>query len=368
MTLIKKIAQFLFMRLSIKETIVIDSFFGNSSDQNCVELAKALAESFDVIFVSNNMNDKLFLSGIKIIPYESIRHIYFLHTSRLLINNSRYNEVLKKRNDQTYIQLWHGIPYKKLVFDQNKPVFSDSRSKFQYLSNFLLEVEKWDIMFAQNNYTASKFRSAFLYDGKLQTSDYPSDIALIRRLSEQDERKIKQQLNISTDKPVILYAPTFREYNIDKDGNYSLTAILPIDFFKKHSQFCFLFRAHYLIENSLCLDELDNVINVTKYPQISDLYQVADALITDYSSVLFEFARTQKPIISYQEDKLEYEEKRGLYDISLENFGVRVFNQWKDIVFNFNDKSHLTNDFAMVDQNLVDHVVQISAKIIQKRK
>ena len=367
MHITKKIAQFIFKKLKLKNTITIDSFFGESIDQNCVYIANKLVDEFKVIFITNKSDTDMLKSSINVVPYGSFKHIYYLHTSKLLVNNSRYDDTLTKRSDQKCIQIWHGVPYKKLVFDQSKPAFADSRSKFDYLSSFLLDIEKWDILFAQNKYTADKFRSAFLFDDDIRIADYPSDKAIEVTRSEADINVIKDNMGINKYKKIILYTPTFREYNLDETGNYALTAILPKSFFEKHSEYCFLFRAHYLINKNLNLDGFDNVINVTNHSQISDLYQVADILITDYSSILFEFARTGKPIISYQEDKAEYEEKRGLYNISLEDLGIDIFNKWNDIEFDFTRKSHLINDLALVNSDLVDNIVQISTETVKKR-
>ncbi len=353
-----------YTKKQLQPYILIDSFKGNKLDSNCIKIANHLAEQYEVIFSTNQFDHCWSLDPrIKIVPFGSIQHVKYLHSAKVIINNVRYNSLLNKHPHQTYIQLWHGIPYKKLVFDQTDISAAWVKSnKYKYLAGFLNEVNKWDYLFAQNQYTADRFRTCFLYDKELIQANYPCDLPS----SEPDDDKIlqlKKDLNIPLDKKVVLYAPTFREYAWDNDKGFLLSGLLPEAFFQKHSDYVFLVRAHYLINESFNFGSLSHLIDVTNYPFIEDLYQVADLLITDYSSVLFEFARSQKPIISYQSDYDEYVQKRGLYDVSLTDMGIHVFSDWNEIQFDFTGKSLLQDEFALVNNNLIDEIDKI---ILQK--
>lgn len=345
---------------SLSNQIVIDSFLGESLDSNCIKIANNLAQKYPVIFATKKPElcdclDK----NIKTVKYGSIKHIKYLHNSRILINNSRYIDILSKRKAQTVIQIWHGIPYKKLVFDQADISAAWVRTnKYKYLAQFLKDVDTWDYLFSQNQYTADRFKTSFLYDKTLIQANYPTSMQK-DGISPKKIESIKHALNIPPDKKVILYTPTFREYAWDKVNKYLLSGILPESFFQKFSDYIFLCRTHYLIKEKFNLNSSNNIIDVTSYPFIDELYQISDLLITDYSSVLFEFARYEKPIICYQCDRDEYIQKRGLYDISLDDIGITMFTDWDKIVIDFDKRTHLSDAFGLVKSNLIDEIEEI---------
>lgn len=340
--------------------ILIDSFKGNKLDSNCIKIANHLAKKYQVIFSTNQLEHCWSLDqSIKIVTFGSTQHIKCLHSAKFIINNVRYNSLLTKHPQQTYIQIWHGIPYKKLVFDQADISAAWIKSnKYKYLAGFLNEVNKWDYLFAQNQYTADKFRSCFLYDKELIQANYPCDISSTKP-NDEEIVQLKKSLNIPLNKKIILYTPTFREYAWDTDKGFLLSGLLPEAFFAKHCDYVFLVRAHYLINEQFNFAALNHLIDVTHYPFIEDLYHVSDHLITDYSSILFEFARFGKPIISYQSDHDEYVQKRGLYDISLADMGINTYTNWRDIQLDFTQKSFLNDEFALVKNNLINEIDKI---------
>lgn len=353
-------------RKQLQPYIVIDSFKGNKLDSNCIKIANYLVNKYKVIFSTNQFEHCWSLDPrIKLVPFGSTQHVKYLHRAKVIINNVRYNSLLNKHPNQTYIQIWHGIPYKRLAFDQSDISAAWVKSnKYKYLAGFLNEVNKWDYLFAQNQYTADRFLSCFLYDKKLIQANYPCDTSSTQ-LCDEKLSQLKKTLNIPSNKKIILYAPTFREYAWDHSKGFLLSGLLPEIFFQKHSEYVFLIRAHYLINEKFNFGSLNHLIDVTNYPFIEDLYQVSDLLITDYSSILFEFARFEKPIISYQSDYDEYVQKRGLYDVSLTKMGINVFTDWNDIHFDFTKKSFLNNEFGLVNKDLIDEIDKIIAQKMQ---
>lgn len=350
----------------LKQRIVIGSFLGNVLDSNCIELANVLVKKYPVVFAYNKkLKVGVLDPEVIVVSHTSLRHIKYLHSSQILINNVRYNNLLKKHPNQIYIQLWHGIPYKKIVFDQSDVSAAWLKStKYLYLAGFLKEIDKWDYLCSQNAYTEERLRSCFLYDGRVIQANYPSDLALIRPVLESDVQKIKAHLQIVESKKIIFYAPTFREYCWDQEYGYRLSGILPDVFYEAYPDYIFLVRAHYLVKESLKLDHLKNVIDVQDYPYIDDLYKVSDLLITDYSSVLFEYARTEKPIICYQADLEEYQAKRGLYAVDLASFGIQITETWEaiDLESSLNKNTHLSKMFDLIECTLVEEIQKLILK------
>jgi CDP-glycerol glycerophosphotransferase len=140
--------------------------------------------------------------------------------------------------------------------------------------------------------------------------------------NKYDIDNIKKKLNIPKDKKVILYAPTVRGNNVDEDFRNFINP--PIDFnnWKRIlGEYVILFRAHYFVDK---IDEikginLDNVINVTSYENLNELMVVSDLLISDYSSIFFDYAILEKPMFCFAYDYDEYIKYQGLYlDINKE--------------------------------------------------
>lgn len=135
-------------------------------------------------------------------------------------------------------------------------------------------------------------------------------------VTEDEIRLVKARLGIPQSKRVILYAPTFREFSRAEDGRNALG--IPIDFSKWEAalgqEYVLLVTAHY--EVAKLLDELpknDFVINAFQYPVLNDLIKVSDILISDYSSIVFDYSILERPIFCYGYDYDSYSRERGLY-------------------------------------------------------
>lgn len=122
-------------------------------------------------------------------------------------------------------------------------------------------------------------------------------------------------LGISSLKKIILYAPTFREYSRDKFNACYLKPPIDIEKWKKTlgGGYIILFRAHYEVINVLGIRDDDFIKNVSSYPCLNDLIAISDMLISDYSSIYFDYSITEKPMLCFAYDYEEYSEKRGLY-------------------------------------------------------
>ncbi len=136
-------------------------------------------------------------------------------------------------------------------------------------------------------------------------------------VSDTEIESIKQKINIPQEKKVILYAPTFREERVDSALNSVLS--IPFDFAKWEqklsNEYVLLITAHYEVER--LLDSIPNngfVFNVFNYPVLNDLLKISDILITDYSSIVFDYSILEKPIFCYGYDYDEYMKNRGTYN------------------------------------------------------
>ena len=134
----------------------------------------------------------------------------------------------------------------------------------------------------------------------------------------EKKKLIKQKLGIESNKKIILYAPTFRDDEINKAKKHIINLKLDLPRLKESigDEYILILRPHIIISNALNLSESlnDFVVDGTKYPEISDLYLITDICITDYSSVMFDFANTKKPLLFFTYDLEFYKNKlRGFY-------------------------------------------------------
>ena len=152
---------------------------------------------------------------------------------------------------------------------------------------------------------------------------------------KSDINKIKKELSIPKNKKVILYAPTWRDDQHTSGVGYTYKTEADFSYLKDklEEEYIILFRAHYFVANSFDFSKYANfVYDVSKVDDINDLYIISDVLITDYSSVFFDYANLKRPLIFFMYD-LEYYEKdlRGFY-IDLDELPGDIVKEEKDIV------------------------------------
>ena len=172
-----------------------------------------------------------------------------------------------------------------------------------------------DILTVQGNYEADIFSRAFAVpDRKILRCGLPRN-DFLANYTERDKLKIKQKLSIPLNKQIILYAPTFREYERDKMNNIVFKSPINLSKWEEHlkDQYCLIFRAHY--ENARIMNITENkfVRDMSAYETMEDLMIVSDILISDYSSVFFDYSIMNKIMLHYTYDYDEYSSKRGMY-------------------------------------------------------
>ena len=133
--------------------------------------------------------------------------------------------------------------------------------------------------------------------------------------SKEKIKHIRESLNVCDEKKIILYAPTYREYLWDTKGNNLIAPPIHLEKWKQTigSDYIILFRAHYAVGTALNIKTDDFVIDVSSYPNLNDLYAISDMMISDYSSVFFDYSILDRPMFCFAYDFDEYQDKRGLY-------------------------------------------------------
>lgn len=310
-----------FTKMPIKENYVMcESFFGKSYSDSPKYIYEYLNKNYPgkykFVWVINKKTD---------IPYRpikvkrfSIRYCYYLAVCKYNIFNVRQPEWVRKRKGNVFLETWHGTPLKKLVFDQEEVMGASPLYKAQ----FYKQSRVWDYLISANRFSTEAFKSAFLFDKEILEYGYPRNDILHSENREEIAAKIRKKLHIPEGKKTILYAPTWRDDEYYGRGEYKFALKLDLRLLKKElgDDYVVLLRTHYFIADSLDVTGLEDfAINVSKYDDISELYLISDMLITDYSSVFFDFANLKRPILFYMYDLDKYRDMiRGFY-LDIEN-------------------------------------------------
>lgn len=232
-----------------------------------------------------------------------------LASAKLLINNNNWPDFFSKRPYQTYVQAWHGTPLKRIGNDV--PLGNLSLT---YRDLMAREAEAWDFLIAQNRYSAEIFPRAFGFDGEVIEVGYPRNDSLVDETAELTRQLVRLALGIDETTRAILYAPTWRD-NLKGQAGYGKVNFLN---FEQLSRLCsgkikLLYRGHTNTANNSTELPAD-VIDVTNHPDVNELMLASDALVTDYSSIFFDYAVMRKPIYFLVPDLDQYAgTTRGFY-------------------------------------------------------
>ena len=276
-------------------------------------LYKHHASDFKFIWVINNeKNKKEILGSPKIVKRFSLKYYYYMAISKYWVTNVRQPLRLRKRDNQIILSTWHGTPLKKLGLDIDTIHSANPKIK----KHFITSASKWNYLVSANKYSTDIFRRVFAFDEEVLEYGYPRNDILYKN-DPNIINNIKKELNIPLNKKVILYAPTWRDDEYYEPGQYKFDLKLNLQKLKDNigKDHVILIRTHYFIADKLDLKDLENfAFNVSYYDDIGELYLMSDILITDYSSVFFDYANLKRPILFYTYDLEKYSSAlRGFY-------------------------------------------------------
>ena len=275
-------------------------------------------------FVNPEKHEVKPFSNLKIVKSLSKEYFEYCSKAKYWIVNSIMPEAVIKKENQIYVQTWHGTPLKKLRYDIE--VNGASLNTIEEIRKRNdIDASRFDYFISPSKYCTEKFTSAFnLIDlGKkdiIIEKGYPRNDFLFFK-SQKDINVIKTKLNIPKDKKVIFYLPTFRDNQHTSGVGYTYSLMIDFDRLKEKfgDKYVILFSPHYFIANTIDLKKYDGfVYNVARYDEINELYLVADIIMTDYSSVFFDFANLKRPMIFYMYDFDDYKNNLRDFYISLD--------------------------------------------------
>ncbi|MDR1791389.1 MAG: CDP-glycerol glycerophosphotransferase family protein [Propionibacteriaceae bacterium] len=235
-----------------------------------------------------------------IVKRESEEYYQLLAASRYLVNNTTFS-LWFHRPESFYLQTWHGTPYKLMHWDRvGRPLAKRTTPAFYVKSR------GWDVLLSPNRHSTSVFRSAFRYKGEILESGYPAnDIFYDETRYWAVRGRMRALLGIPEMAPVYLYAPTYRDGGHLGSQMFKFDLLLDVDDFLAHAPdgAVLLVRAHHMSAADAALAELpERVIDVSHFDDATELMCAADVLVTDYSSIVFDWACSRKPVIYWVPD------------------------------------------------------------------
>lgn len=300
-------------------------------------------------FLNKNRNTKVVSKNSK--DYEK-----YLHIGKYWFFNFKIADYIKPKKDQVFTQCWHGTPLKRLGFDLTH-YDNQLNTVKEMKKRYKVETEKFSYFISPSAYASGVFRSAwnlkeFGKNDIIIEKGYPRNDFLFK-YTENDVSDIKKRIlgEDIKNKKIILYAPTYRANQHESGVGYVYKEEVDFEKMRKKlgDEFIILFRPHYFVASVFNFEKYKGfVYNASDVDDINDLYVISDMLITDYSSVFFDYANLKRPLIFYMYD-LDYyrDESNGFY---------------------FDVEENLPGKIVKTDDDLIDEIIRVSKEFKYDKK
>ena len=226
-----------------------------------------------------------------------------LGLAKYIVDNQSLPDGYVKREGQIYVQTWHGIPLKKMGFDEGEMAFASDDE----LDNLKRKVDYWDFLTVPSEYFQQTFVPAYRFNGAMLPQGSPRNDILVNR--GRGSRRWKRELGLDEHRRTVLYAPTFREKG-------ATTLELDLEQFVERfgDAVQLLVRPHYLNRIRIPKHMRADVVDVSAVDDTNRILMATDALITDYSSIMFDYLVLDRPVVLYAYDFATYAQSyRGAY-------------------------------------------------------
>lgn len=255
-----------------------------------------------------------------------------LARAKYLVNNANFADAVVKRPGSVHVQTQHGTPLKKMGVDQSTyPVVAAATGSFTKL---LSRVDRWDYNLSSNRHSTQMWERAFPGGYEALEYGYPRNDVYCTATAE-DVARVRERLGVPEGRTALLYAPTHRDHSTGFESRLDLEAFCEA----VGDRFVVLLRAHYFYDEGSGRGS-GRIIDVTGHRSSEDVCLAADALITDYSSIMFDYANLDRPVVVYADDWEVYRETRGVYFDVMEEPPGRVARTPGELAALFTDGSY----------------------------
>ncbi|MET9493184.1 CDP-glycerol glycerophosphotransferase family protein [Streptomyces sp. NPDC006552] len=261
------------------------------------------------VWVVSSAAEPLLPPGTEHVVPGTRRYWEVLARAAYLVNNVNFPNAVVKRPDAVHLQTHHGTPLKKMGLDQFDYPTASRGLDFDAL---LARVDKWDYSVSANSHSTRMWEHA--YPSRYVSLDhgYPRN-DVYYRAGAAEIRAVRDRLGIAPGRRAVLYAPTHRDYEAAWTPRLDLAALAE----RLGDDTVLLVRGHYFYGGAASplagLRRSGRVIDVSAYDPVEELALASDALVTDYSSIMFDYANLDRPIITFADDWETYARTRGVY-------------------------------------------------------
>jgi len=290
--------------------IVYNSFHGRYADNPRV-VYERLAERPDIdqVWLVDESHAGSFPSDAGTVAIDSREAVRALESADLVIANTHTEVDWDKGSGTTYVQTWHGTPLKRV----HRDVLWAPEGRLDRLDQ---DVARWDLLVSPNAASTPRLRSAFRFEGEVLEIGYPRNDVLSANDLPERRAEVLQRLGVDPDATVVLYAPTWRDDEAFQDGLPPVPLALDLGALSKAlgPGHVVLARLHPQMTGRSPIPSSPAVRDVSAVPDVCDLYLAADVLVTDYSSCMFDFAITGRPMVFFTYDLERFRDSvRGFY-------------------------------------------------------
>ncbi|WP_181797504.1 CDP-glycerol glycerophosphotransferase family protein, partial [Streptomyces sp. WELS2] len=267
-----------------------------------------LAPHIRPVWTVSQKNAALLPPGTDHVIPGSRRYWETMATAKYLTNNVNFPNAVVKRPDAIHLQTHHGTPLKRMGLDQRAYPAAAQGLDFAAL---MARVDRWDYSLSANSHSTRMWERA--YPSRYTSLDYGyprNDVYYTATAA--DVRAARERLGIAPGQTAVLYAPTHRDYEAGFTPRLDLAALAD----RLGENTVLLVRAHYFYGTAAQptgLRRSGRIIDVSVYDPVEELCLAADALVTDYSSIMFDYANLDRPIVIHADDWETYRTTRGVY-------------------------------------------------------
>ena len=298
-----------------KNLIFVNNFDGKGigdSEKYIVSELRKLEPNITVVWVAEN-NDNVDKNTI-FVKENSLQRILLQATAKIWISNVRMPLYSIKRKEQVYMQTWHGHLAFKMIEDENPSALTK-----RYIVKAKHDSTMIDYYVAGSVDQVNVFKKYFWYkNGEILRLGCPRNDIFANESTfntHEIKKNIKNELGINENERIVIYAPTFRKgygfetYNLDFGG------LLNTLYQKTGDSWTVIIRMHPVLaeKSNEFLKYNDHLINGSRMPDVQELLLISDALITDYSSIAFDFAYTDRPILLFAPDVQDFKKDRDFH-------------------------------------------------------
>ncbi|MFD9605098.1 CDP-glycerol glycerophosphotransferase family protein [Streptomyces sp. NBC_01224] len=290
----------------LRDTVLYSSFDGRqySDSPRAIheEVARRGAE-LDHLWVVRDQQARI-PAGATAVEHGSAAWHEALARSRHIVTNTQLPEWFERREGQCVVQTWHGTPLKRIGLD----LAGTARANTAYIATIERRARQWSVLVSPNRFSTPVLRRSFGYRGEVLECGYPRNDLFRASDRTKVAAAVRERLGIPEGKRVVLYAPTWREDRPQGGGRYALDLQLDLDAAERElgADTVLLVRRHYLVTDRLPDSGSGFVRDVSRYGDVGELMLVSDALVTDYSSLMFDFAQTGRPMLFHTHDLAHY--------------------------------------------------------------